>query len=172
MDMWYHFLVGILIQASFLRFFGGGPVIWVLILITAFFSHFIVDWGSYLTFHPDETYRGRHPEDRFFTIRTVISGIAAAAVAIYFSYVPEPGFFLVMLASWLVDFVDWIVVRNLIKIHLIDEKYFHEGVLHRIINQFREKVAWWLPNWREKKAASIMEFVLAAPVIIGLILIL
>ncbi len=170
MDMWFHFLVGVLIQQGLSKTpLTQSHLFLPLVFLAAFFSHFFVDWGSYLTFHPDETYKNRNPHDKFQKRREVFSGCLALTTILYFTFGTETNYFWAMGFSWGVDLIDWIIVRGLIKIGKVDEKYYHKGILHPIANWLRSHLAYWLPNWREKKKAYVMDFVLAAPIIYGLI---
>jgi hypothetical protein len=163
--MYTHFLMGILIQKIFFYFFPPSPLIWLIILILSFLSHWLIDPFSYVTFHPDENYDKNHPNDHIRKYITIIAAILTASIGIYFifftvekfrlcsSLISPNCYFFTMLAAWFVDVIDWIIVRNLAKKGIIDKKYFALGILHPTINKFRETVFPKMPNWREKKWA-------------------
>jgi hypothetical protein len=75
-------------------------------------------------------------------------------------------------ASWAVNFIDWIVIRELIKTRKLDQKNFHHWIIHSIFNQIRKTFGWWFPNWRKIHSTYAMEFVLATPIVITLVFLL
>lgn len=165
MYLYTHFLVGILIQKLFFHFFPPTSLIWVIVCVLSFLSHWIVDLFSYITFHPDETYSERFPKDRFKLFVDIMSVPITAFVVIYFTFFSQPNFqffsgfispdcyIFSMISAWFVDVIDWEIVRRLAKHEIISKDYFSTGILHRTINKFRETIFPWFPNWRDKKWA-------------------
>jgi len=165
MFIYTHFLVGILIQKLFFHLLPPTPLVWILLCVLSFLSHWIVDVFSYITFHPDETYSERFPKDRFKLFVDIMSVPITTFILIYFTFFSQSNFqffsgfispecyIFSMISAWFVDVIDWEIIRRLAKRELISKEYYSLGVLHKSINKFREIIFPWLPNWREKKWA-------------------
>ena len=146
-----HFTVGIIIQILFYKILF--PIGLILTIILSFFSHFLVDAVTKITYHPSEPKK----EDKFWvTYHAVI--IPAAIVVLIWFWNP---FWLAMVCATLVDIWDWGVLRGIYYLKK-DPDWFHPKRfrIHTIIDKFRNKIFYWLPDWNEKKYGIIPEIIL------------
>lgn len=140
-----HFLVGIMIQAFFLWIWPSG-MIWVqltLIGITAFLSHILLDCLAISTYHPPKA----HWDDPFWKIFHLGVYLLALVIVIFYGCTYWWG----MLWSFMIDLVDWIILRWLAH---------KDPIFHPIIDKIRNKLFSWLPNLTTKKFASVYELAL------------
>ena len=154
--------MGILIQKTLFRFFTPTPLVWIIVMILSFLSHWLIDSFTYLTFHPDETYSERFPKDRFKLFVDILSVPITAFILIYFTFFSQSSFqffsgfisaecyIFSMLSAWFVDVIDWEIVRRLAKHEIISKEYYSLGIIHKTINKFRETIFPWFPNWHGK----------------------
>ncbi|NVM29559.1 MAG: hypothetical protein HWN65_12025 [Candidatus Helarchaeota archaeon] len=144
-----HFLVGIIIH--FLLIDILPPIGVILVIIMAFFSHFLVDSFARMTYH----FKEAQPQDKFWIIYHIIIITAGAVVLIYFW---NP-FWLAMGASVLIDIYDWGVIRGVRKLKK-DPTWMEGYEIHPLIDKFRTKFFLWLPDWNEKRRGVIPEAIL------------
>lgn len=144
-----HFLVGIIIQIFFYDIFP--PLGVILVIILAFFSHFLVDSFARMTYH----FKDAQPQDKFWIGYHVVIYTAAAVVLIYF-WTP---FWLGMGAAVLIDIYDWGVIRGVRKLKK-DPTWMDGYEIHPLIDRFRTKFFSWLPDWNEKRYGVIPEAIL------------
>jgi hypothetical protein len=180
MNMFCHFLMGVLIQMWCYAWFGITPLAWLMIIVLGIGTHFIFDILSYLTWHPYSGHHDKYPNDRFFNIQQPMVGIFAAIVGVYYSLITPPKFdwfatlitphsyFFAMFLAWLPDFIDWVVVRGLIKKKKLPQALWDDGIVHIYILKLKEGPFKWIPNWRDKRWAWINELLLCAIILIGI----
>lgn len=146
-----HFLVGIIIQMLLITFYP--PFNIILIIVLAFFSHFLVDSVAKMTYHLKEA----QPHDKFWVIYHIIIYTASGIVLVYFW---NPYWWAMGIAS-IIDIYDWVFIRGIRK--LKKNPLWLEGYeIHPFIDKFREKFFRWLPDWNEKRFAVIPEAILIA----------
>ena len=148
-----HFLVGIIIQMLLLEIFTPfGVVLGVtLVIIIAFFSHFLVDSVARMTYHLKEA----APHDKFWVIWHIIVITGAAIVLVYFW---RPYWF-AMGASVLIDIYDWGFIRGGRKLKK-DPLWLDGYEIHPLIDRFRTKYFSWLPDWNERRIGVVPEAIL------------
>ena len=144
-----HFLVGIIIQILVIEIFP--PLGLILVMIFAFFSHFLVDSFARMTYHLKEP----QPQDKFWVIYHIIIYAASAVVLIYF-WTP---FWIGMGFSVLIDIYDWGVIRGGRKLKK-DPTWLEGYEIHPLIDKFRTKFFSWLPDWNEKRYGVVPEAIL------------
>jgi len=154
-----HFLVGIIIQIVLIEIFP--PLGLILVMIVAFFSHFLVDSFARMTYHMKEA----QPHDKFWVIYHIIIIAAAAIVLIYF-WIP---FWIGMGFSVLIDIYDWGFIRGIRKLKK-DPLWLQRYEIHPLIDKFRSKFFMWLPDWNAKYYGVIPEAILIILLLIIIIL--
>ena len=139
-----HFLVGILIYKIFEIYIGySNTLLGILLYFLIILSHIIVDTFGYITYHvPDP-----RPKDKFWVSFHILTFILTLFVAVLFIKL----YFWPMFFSVLIDIIDWLILRAILK---------KKPVFHPLIDKFRNKFFFWLPNWIEKKWAVINEFII------------
>ena len=85
MNIHSHFLTAIFIQSLIFKIFGLSPLSWILVLVFCFFSHWIVDSLSCLTFHPDYQFSIDHPNDKFHKFTVYFEIVLTVPIVIYFA---------------------------------------------------------------------------------------
>lgn len=137
-----HFLIGIVIQSIIIWIWPSGMIWvgWIVIAITAFLSHILLDCIAISTYHPPEA----HWEDPFWKIFHLGVYITALALVIIFGRTYWWG----MLWSFMIDLVDWIILRWLVH---------KEPLFHPIIDKIRTALFSWLPNLTIEKKAAFYE---------------
>jgi hypothetical protein len=125
----------------------------ILVIIIAFFSHFLVDSLARLTYHMKDP----QPQDKFWVGYHIVIYAASAAVLIYFW---QP-FWLGMGCSVLIDIYDWMLIRGVRKLKH-DPTWLEGYEIHPLVDRFRAKFFSWLPDWNEKRYAVIPEGILIA----------
>lgn len=149
-----HFLVGIIVQIIFIEILP--PLGLILVIILAFFSHFLVDSVARMTYHLKEA----QPQDKFWVIYHIVIYAASAGVLIYF-WVP---FWIGMGFSVLIDIYDWGFIRGGRK--LKNPTWLEGYEIHPLIDRFRTKFFSWLPDWNEKRYGVIPEAILIGVLLI------
>ncbi|NVM37624.1 MAG: hypothetical protein HWN81_18665 [Candidatus Lokiarchaeota archaeon] len=161
MNLITHVLIGVYIQILCFIFFAF-PFNFLLTLLIAFLSHFIVDAFSKITYHTPEP----HWDDKFWLSWNIIVRVSGyIAIILFFPY------YLGMLFANLPDIWDWVIVRRIQKRRNINGEidYHHNNFFHRIVDKIREKTLFWLPNWIYEKKAVIPEILIDIALIIGII---
>jgi hypothetical protein len=127
----------------------------ILTIIFAFFSHFLSDALSKLTYHTPEAMK----TDKFWIIWHVIIYSASLVTLIIF-FIP---FWLAMLFVNLPDIIDWFILRPLQNRKLrknsdydVEKKY----LFHRISEWIRKKLLYWLPDLTYKRYGIITELII------------
>ncbi|MCK4381508.1 MAG: hypothetical protein KAW51_10250 [Candidatus Lokiarchaeota archaeon] len=164
MNLITHVLIGVLIQILCFIFFTF-PLNFLLTLIIAFLSHFIVDALSKITYHTPEP----HWDDKFWVSWNIIVRVSGyIAIILFFPY------YLGMIFANLPDIWDWTIVRRVQKRRNINGKidYHHNNFFHRIVDRIREKTLFWLPNWIYAKKAILVEILIDIVLIIGIIVLI
>ena len=151
-----HFLTGIIIQILCFMYFVV-PFNIIFTAIFAFLSHFLLDAFAKITYHTPEPQRA----NKFWSIWIIIMIVAAFILAIWFIVIGLFWFYLLGgFFSILVDIVDWGILRPIqYKKKKIESKsIWEEGYyFHKMIDKFREKTLYWLPNWNYKRKGIIPE---------------
>lgn len=146
-----HILTGVLIYKIFYSIFVGSNVIvlGVIIFIVSFCSHFLTDVISNITYHlPEEK-----PNDKFWVGYHIIISI----MALIFIFIYWNSYWIGISGTLLIDIIDWFILRYLFK---------KKAIIHPLINKFKNKFFFWMPNLIEKKWAVINELIIM--VIIGI----
>lgn len=151
-----HFLVGIIVQIFLIELFP--PLGLILVMVGAFFSHFLVDSIARMTYHLKDA----QPYDKFWVGYHIIIYAASAMVLIYFW---NP-FWIGMGCSVLIDIYDWGVIRGGRKVKK-DPTWLAGYEIHPVIERFRTKFFLWLPDWNDKRYGVVPE-----AIFIGLMLII
>ncbi len=150
-----HFLVGIIIQILLIDILP--PLGLVLVIIFAFFSHFLVDSLARMTYHLKEP----QTKDKFWVSYHIIIYAASAVVLIYFW---NP-FWIAMGFSVLIDIYDWGFIRGVRKLKQ-DPTWLEGYEIHPLIDKFRNRFFSWLPDWNEKRYGVIPEAILIGVMLI------
>lgn len=161
MNLITHVLIGVFIQILCFIFFTF-PFNFLLTLIIAFLSHFIVDALSKITYHTPEP----HWDDKFWVSWNIIVRVTGyIAIILFFRY------YLGIIFVNLPDIWDWTIVRRVQKRRNINGKidFHHNNFFHRIVDRIREKTLFWLPNWIYEKKAILVEILIDIVLIIGII---
>lgn len=155
-----HFQTGILIQILCFMFLIF-PFNIIFTIIFAFLSHFIVDAFAKITFHPPEPLQEDYKFWKAWGIIIIVATIAFViwfiAIGLFWFYF-WGGFF-----SVLVDIVDWGILRPIQYRRNKSEtkSIWTEGYFfHKMIDKFREKTLFWLPNWNYKRKGVIPEIII------------
>ena len=153
-----HYLAGILIYEIFYFLFPnlntmiGGFIILILVCL----SHFLVDALTNITYHlPDPK-----PSDKFWVTRKIVTHLMLWTMLIIFW---NPYWF-VMIGSIIPDIVDWFILRRILKKG--DKIFFHP-----LIDKFKDRFFFWLPDLREKRWALLNEFIIMGLLGVGIFLI-
>ena len=167
-----HILTGVLIQILCFEYIPF-PYNIIITVILAFFSHFLIDALAKITYHtPDARWK-----DPFWVIWHVIifaSSIFAAIWLLVYSWALVLG----MVCANLVDIWDWAILRNIQKIKespendSSGEKWGEKYFIHPLIDKFRKKAFFWLPNWNYKKRGIIPELFLISGLLTLIIIII
>ena len=155
-----HFLFVIIIHILLIELFP--PLGLILMIILAFFSHFLVDSIARMTYHLKEA----QPHDKFWVIYHAIIIPAGFVVLIVFW---NP-YWLAMGMSVLIDIWDWGVIRGGRKLKK-DPTWMERYEIHPFIERFRTKFFSWLPDWNERRIGVIPEAILIA-VLLSIILLI
>lgn len=151
-----HFLTGVLIYEIInLLIPTLHPVLFALIVfITAFFSHFLVDAVAKITYHVPDA----RPDDKFWLIYHIfIFGLTAVLLILFWN-----PYWIALLGSIFIDLIDWGLLRAVLK---------KEPVIHPQIDKFRAKFFSWLPDLIEKKWTVVNEFIILGLLLLGIYLI-
>ncbi|MHA1129390.1 MAG: hypothetical protein ACTSQI_10700 [Candidatus Helarchaeota archaeon] len=148
-----HFLVGIIIQMYLIVIFTPINIAIgvVLVIILAFFSHFLVDSLARMTYH----LRDPAPHDKFWVSYHIIIYAASAIVLIYF----WKQYWWSMGTSVLIDVYDWGFIRGGRKLKK-DPLWLKGYEIHPLIDRFRNKCFAWLPDWNERRVGVVPETIL------------
>ncbi|MHA1612570.1 MAG: hypothetical protein ACTSVZ_10670 [Promethearchaeota archaeon] len=149
-----HFLTGMVIYLAFSTWFPALPS-WILIILTlisAVFSHFVLDSLAEMTYHlPDPQWK-----DPFWVAYHVIFVYVGSLVMLIVFW---QEYWWVMFASILPDIIDWYTLRWIFK---------KDPVVHPLIDSMRARWFAWVPNWRNRKWTVALEI----SVDLGLLLII
>ncbi|MHA1799660.1 MAG: hypothetical protein ACTSVY_14530 [Candidatus Helarchaeota archaeon] len=144
-----HFTVGIIIQLLLIQMIF--PFGLLLTIIICFFSHFLIDAVAKITYHPPEA----KLDDKFWIIYHVILFAIGAFILVWFW---NP-FWLAMFFATLVDIWDWVFIRG-VRYFKKDQNWLEKYRIHPLIDRFRKKCFYWLPNWNEKRIGIMPEILL------------
>ncbi|MHA1149782.1 MAG: hypothetical protein ACTSR8_16220 [Promethearchaeota archaeon] len=154
-----HILTGILIQLLCFIYFMF-PFNFLLTLILAFFSHFLIDTLAKITYHTPDP----HPEDKFWVIWHIITPALILILLIWVLIINWTLFFFFLLgviAANFVDIWDWMLLRpkhNKLKKKNPEAKFWGENLyIHPIIDWIREHFIGFLPNLNENKKGVLFE---------------
>ncbi|MFW9937073.1 MAG: hypothetical protein ACFFD5_05450 [Candidatus Thorarchaeota archaeon] len=160
-----HLLAGILIQVLCFKFFSF-PFDFLLTILFAFLSHFILDALVNITYHTPDPRK----EDKFWLFWRVFdySGTAIICIIFFFPYV------LGMLFANMMDIVDWVIMRPIYRKKVGQEEFDWNKnfIFHELIAKFRDKLLFWLPNWRFKKYGIIPELIIITGFLILIIILI
>ena len=156
MELITHILTGILIQVLCFKYLIF-PFNFLLTMLLAFLSHFVIDTLAKLTYHTPVALK----DDKFWVIWHVITYMLSASVMIaaLIFYIP---YYLGGIFANLVDIWDWGLLRPIQnkKKKVNPETKWGEGFfIHPIIDWIRDKPFFWLPNWNYKKKAIVVEII-------------
>ncbi len=148
-----HNLAAILFQIVCFNYFLY-PFNIIFTILFAFFSHFLSDALSKLTYHTPEVMK----KDKFWIIWHVIIYSASLVTLIVF-FIP---FGFAILFVNLPDIIDWFILRPLQNRKLkkdpnyeVEKKY----LFHRISDWIRNKLFFWLPDLTYKRYGVINELI-------------
>ena len=160
-----HLLAGILTQILSFKFFVF-PINFLFTILFAFLSHFLLDAFVNITYHTPDPQK----DDKFWLFWRVFdySGTAIIAIIFFFPYV------LGMLFANMMDIVDWVILRPIYRKKVSPEEFDWNKnfVFHDLIAKFREKLLFWLPNWRFKKFGIITELIIISGFLIFIIILI
>ena len=160
-----HLLAGILIQIISFKFCIF-PINFLFTILFAFLSHFLLDAFVNITYHTPDPQK----DDKFWLFWRVFdySGTAIIAIIFFFPYV------LGMLFANMMDIVDWVILRPIYrkKVNTEEFDWNKNFVFHDLIAKFREKLLFWLPNWRFKKFGIITELIIISGFLIFIIILI
>jgi hypothetical protein len=160
-----HLLAGILIQILCFKFFQS-PLNCLLTFVFAFLSHFILDSFTNITYHTPDPQKG----NKFWVFWRIFdySGTAIISIMFFFPYV------LGMLFANLMDVVDWVILRPIYRKKVGEDEFSwnKDFIFHSLITKFRNKLLFWLPNWRFKKYGIIPELIIISGFLIFIIILI
>lgn len=160
-----HLLAGILIQILCFKFFIF-PINFLFTILFTFLSHFILDAFVNITYHTPDPQK----ESKFWLSWRVFdyTGTAIIAILFFFPYV------LGMVFANMMDIVDWVILRPIYRKKVGNEEFDWNKnfVFHELIKKFREKLLFWLPNWRYKKYGIIPELIIISGFLIFIIILI
>ncbi len=161
MNLITHVLIGVFIQILCFMFFTF-PFNFLLTVIIAFLSHFIVDAFSKITYHTPEP----HWDDKFWVFWNI-----SVRVVGYIAIIPFFFYYLGIIFANLPDIWDWTIVRRIQRRRNTNGKidYHHNNFFHRFVDKIREKTLFWLPTWIYVKKAVLVEIMIDIVLFIGLI---
>lgn len=164
MNLITHVLFGVFIQILCFIFFTF-PFNFLLTIIIAFLSHFIVDAFSKITYHTPEP----HWDDKFWVFWNI-----SVRVVGYIAIIPFFRYYLGIIFVNLPDIWDWTIVRRVQRRRNLNGKidYHHNNFFHRIVDKIREKTLYWLPNWIYVKKAVLVEIMIDVVLFIGVIVLM
>lgn len=149
-----HNLTGVLIQIVCFQILIF-PLNIIFTIVIGFFSHFIIDALAKITYHTPDAMK----EDKFWVWWHIIVIILSISSLIVF-IVP---FWLGMLFANFVDIWDWLILRplqNRKKKSNPDVTWGNNLYIHKVIDKFRDKTLFWLPNLNYNKKGVIPEIIL------------
>ncbi len=149
-----HNLTGVLIQIVCFQFLIF-PLNIIFTIVIGFFSHFIIDGLAKITYHTPDAMK----EDKFWVWWHIIVIILSISSLIVF-IVP---FWLGMLFANFVDIWDWLILRplqNRKKKSVPNVTWGNNLYIHKVIDKFRDKTLFWLPNLNFNKKGVIPEIIL------------
>jgi hypothetical protein len=157
MQAYTHFLTAILIYDIVMRLLPTNDtfilfMIKTLIFVLSFFSHYVVDFFSKITYHTKDP----RPKDRFWLVYIIVVSTLIPIFIIYFWNT----YWFALLGSTLIDIIDWGIIRGLLK----KKPYFHPKI------EYWRDVKWKvMPPLYDKKWAFINEVIIDTFLIIGII---
>lgn len=157
-----HLLAGILIQIICFKLFNL-PLNFLLTILFAFLSHFILDAFVNITYHTPDPQKG----DKFWqTWRIIDYGVTILILIFFIPYI------LGMILANFVDIIDWLILRPIHRRNIKKENYKWDNnyLFHTSIAKFRTKCLFWLPDWRYKKFAIIPEIIIMTILLIFIII--
>jgi hypothetical protein len=146
-----HVLAGILIQILVLNFIPTPTWLSALIIIIfAFFSHFILDILAEMTYHP----AARQPGQFWLIWHVFVYALGVILILIYLN-----PFWLGIIAANLVDLWDWYILRNYAN-YRNDPTIGKDYYLHKFKDRFQQKYFSKLPNFRHSKLGILPELII------------
>ena len=153
-----HILTGIFLLAAFKAIFPLAPL-WVqvvVVLLLAVASHFILDASSIITYHPPKS----DWKDWFWVTYHLVIYISAVVILVFF-LIADYWYWWVIIAANLPDLIDWLLLRAILK---------KEPVMHKGADKLRNFLFKKTPNWNHKRWTIIIEFVIIALLLTGVLL--
>ena len=154
MELITHNLTAVLIQILCFNFFFY-PLNILFTIILAFFSHFLSDAFSKLTYHTPEAMKN----DKFWIIWHILT-YGASVITVIIFFIP---FWLGMLFVNIPDIIDWFIIRpirNRKKRKNSESNVKNVYSLHQISDWIRKKLLFWLPDLTYKKYGVITELII------------
>jgi hypothetical protein len=151
-----HFLFGILIADIFRTIFPDLPI-WAIALMTiplAFGSHFLIDAFAIFTYHPPKA----DWKDPFWVSYHLIILVLTIVGLVYF----WNAYWWAMIAATLVDIVDWLILRAILK---------KPPRLHQYCDKLRTFLFKNVPNLNHTHWTIVVEFVIIGLLLTGIFLI-
>jgi hypothetical protein len=149
-----HVIAGVIIQLLIEIVLPQEELFWlkvVLLIVLAFFSHFIIDAAAKATYHPPDPLK----DDRFWIGYHVFVYLSAFVMII----ILLPWFWLGILAANAVDIWDWYFLRPVSR-RKNDPNWGKRYRLHPLANFIRKKAFFFLPNMSHDRRGTIPEIVL------------
>ncbi|MFX1417593.1 MAG: hypothetical protein ACFE9N_01600 [Promethearchaeota archaeon] len=149
-----HNLAAVLIQIFCFNFFSY-PLNIIFTIIFAFFSHFLSDAFSKLTYHTPEAMIN----DNFWIVWHIIMYTASITTTIIF-FIP---FWLSILSVNLPDIIDWFILRPIKNKkkrenpEIIIKKNYS---FHQISDWIRDKILFWLPDLTYRRYGITTELII------------
>jgi hypothetical protein len=154
MELVTHNLVAVIIQIlcfTYLIF----PLNIIFTIIFAYISHLVVDALAKITYHTPDA----HTDDKFWvTWHIIIYSISLISLIIFI--VP---FWLAILFANLIDITDWFILRPIRKRRAKSQEDASKQDLwyaHEQADWIREKLFFWLPDWKYKYAGVSIEIII------------
>ncbi|MBD3195927.1 MAG: hypothetical protein GF317_12770 [Candidatus Lokiarchaeota archaeon] len=160
-----HILTGVILQILSFRLLIT-PWNYLLTIILAFISHFLIDAVAKITYHTAEPMK----DDTFWVIWHII----VILISIIFTIIFINPYWIGILSANFVDIWDWIIIRIIYsKYILTPDKNKSSKIIyiHTFIDKIRERFFSWLPNLNYKKIGILPEiFIISGLLIIIFIL--
>ena len=149
-----HFLMGVLIFkiVEFCAPSLNNIILYILVFIFSFLSHFLIDAIAKITYHvPDP-----RPEDKFWVVYHIFIVVFTLVLLI----ILWDAYWIALIGSILIDLIDWVLYRAIMK---------KEPIIHPLIDKFRDKFFFWLPDLLEKKWTVVNEFIIWAIICVNIL---
>ncbi|MFX1283733.1 MAG: hypothetical protein ACFFB5_08760 [Promethearchaeota archaeon] len=143
-----HLIAGILIQGIIITMITEPTwLVVILVIISAFCSHFILDALARSTYHPPERIY-----DNFWLIWHIFVYLTGFLIIILFFQ----DYWLGMLFAILPDLWDWHTLRNIAS-RIDNPDWGRRYYLHPIVNRIRRSFLLWMPNLSHKRVGILPE---------------